>query len=486
MMRHMALLASCLIAWLGLMPHALGQTQSELEPDTAIAWQVETSPLDTPDAKTQTLRNARYGVDWASWSHPDGTSHFLDLPSLSLIEIDADNQSAKRTNLYAEARRRLDIYVALSEGGRRDVINFGAAGAFDRIWLEAAMGLSNQASSLNLIETPLGFAALYEGQVVFAADYGTHEDSKCVTAPLTGPSARSALAWLPYAAPTHPDVLQRLHTHNSFPCAFSFVVYSPDSPMGRRERWMQTPSETRIPETPPLSDALVISPAGAERLEPVIRAAQDILGGHSNAALDPVGFFDEVETLRLAQDYAGALLAGVQETHHFGPCPEAAIGSIRLTCANASALALEGQLDPDFIRASEGIQALDQERFAEAVDKLSTFLDREGHAGAAARTLTANALVAWGRVGLQARPDLDPASLLAESVILDPYAPDTYWYLGQRYLAAGAPAPAWTLFDIGRALPGREPTPLLSQADTLEDRMQELAPYWLPQSADAG
>jgi hypothetical protein len=90
---------------------------------------------------------------------------------------------------------------------------------------------------------------------------------------------------------------------------------------------------------------------------------------------------------------------------------------------------------------------------------------REDRAGAAARILVANELVVGGAKASDARPDLDPAAMLSEALQLDPYAPDIYWHLGRRYLDAGAPHAAWTLFDLGRALPDREPTPLLAQVD---------------------
>jgi hypothetical protein len=112
------------------------------------------------------------------------------------------------------------------------------------------------------------------------------------------------------------------------------------------------------------------------------------------------------------------------------------------------------------------------------VERLAAFIDREDAAGAAARILVANELVAWGREGLESRPDLDPAALLSDAIVLDPYAPDAYWHLARRYLEAGAPHAAWVFFDLGRALPGRDPTPLLAQADALEQRLAALAPDW--------
>jgi len=453
-------------------------------PDATLAhWSVEVTAMgDTADARTQIVR---HGAGWAHWQTPAGEMQILDLPNHSLIRKAADASTAERVDLYAEARRRLDIYVALSEAGRRDVINFGAAGAFDRVWLEAAMGLASETSTLALVDTPVGFLAMYDDQVVFSADYGLDDTSQCESPALNGPTAASAKAWLPHAAPIHPDIHARLAQDPTFPCAFSFMVYSPDSPNGRLERWSLTPADPAQPGLPPLADNLTFSLAGAAQLEAILVAVQALHSGQTRAP-DAADFFQESQRLRLEGDYAGAFLVGLQETHHLGPCPEAVIGSARLTCANANALAMEASDDPMYQRVAAGVQAMKDGRHAEAVDALSVFIDRDDHAGAAARILTANELVAWGRVGLQARPDLDPAGLLSEALAMDPYAPDAYWHLGQRYLAAGAPAPAWTLFDLGRTLPGREPTPLLAQTEQLEARMRGLAPYWLPFTEESG
>ena len=179
-------------------------------------------------------------------------------------------------------------------------------------------------------------------------------------------------------------------------------------------------------------------------------------------------------------DLSGAYLLTFQETHHFGPCPDQAIGSARLVCAESLSLGRTGIGNSGYERASEGIRAMQDGDHAFAVNQLAYFLDRDDRAGAAARILVANELIAWGREGLAVRPDLDPAQLLAEALVIDPLAPDVYWHLGVRYLEAGAPHAAWSLFDLGRSLPGREPTPLLAQVDRLEATLAQVAPALLP------
>jgi hypothetical protein len=182
--------------------------------------------------------------------------------------------------------------------------------------------------------------------------------------------------------------------------------------------------------------------------------------------------------LRSEGDLAGAFLTTTQETHNFGPCPTQTVGSGRLACQEVRALTAAGIGDANFERALEGTAAVRENDHATAVERLSVFIDREDAAGAAARILVANELVAWGREGLESRPDLDPAALLSEAIMLDPHAPDAYWHLARRYLEAGAPHAAWVFLDLGRALPGRDATPLLAQADALEQRLAALAPDW--------
>lgn len=472
--------AACLI----LTPCAGAQTASDMLMQTeeiSAAWRVETSRTSSIDILNDQIRVARYGRDWASWATQSGAQMWLDMSQGALFAQAEGQDTVVRTSLYAEARRHLDIYVALSEGGRRDVISFGNAGTFDRVWLEAATGVASQTGTLALTDTPAGFIALYNDQVVFSADYGA-ESSRC-DAPAIGPEhSASALAWLPYVAPIHPDILARLSEDARFPCAFSFVVYSPDSPAGRLERWTRTATgDAPAPVMPPMPQNSITVYAGADRLNAVLTAAIDTLDGVYGNGPNTEAFFEESQRLQEEGDYAGALLVQIQETHHFGPCPEASIGSARLTCAYASALALAGRQDEAFQALAAGLDALKRNDAAFAVERFAPFIDREGHAGAAARILTANALIAWGRVGLQARPDLDPAQLLAEALVMDPFAPDAYWHLGQRYLAAGAPGPAWSLFDLGRQLPRPIEASPLTEADTLESRMSDLAPYWLPQ-----
>ncbi|MGX6648601.1 hypothetical protein ACWCOP_11745 [Maricaulaceae bacterium MS644] len=460
----------------------------------SVAFEILQTPLDAVGGGLAMRIEARLGEDWAAWrSGAEGDYILVDMAARRRLTFPFGTDAVESTSLYAEARRRLDIYAGLSRGGQAEMIRFGDAGEFDRTWLEAAMGLAANADVLDITETETGFEASLKGEKVFSADYGPVDEvegaegesgaSACDTAPLTGDAAASARTLVRHVAPLHPDIMARLAQEERFPCAFDFLVYSPESPNGRREAWVLEEFESGGPVLPGDLDAVppqaALIGAAGEAAMAAVRA------GSEDAAPDSVSFFEVAADLRRQGDFAGAFLTTTQENHHFGPCPAEAVGSGRLACQEVRALTAAGIGDADFERVLEGTAAVREGDHATAVGRLSAFIDRDDAAGAAARILVANELVAWGREGLESRPDLDPAALLSEAIVLDPYAPDAYWHLARRYLEAGAPHAAWVFFDLGRALPGRDPTPLLTQADALEQRLAALAPDWTGQ-ADIG
>ncbi|MEQ8404199.1 MAG: hypothetical protein RKE49_03800 [Oceanicaulis sp.] len=443
-------------------------------PET-VAFDILKTPLGAVGGGETARIEAKLGGDWAAWSAQDGTYTLADHAAHRRLTIPAGEDVLINTSLYAEARRRLDIYTGLSQGGTAEMISFGAAGEFDRTWLEAAMGLAANSGVLAIEDTESGFEATLKGEPVFSADYGDGERTRCDAEALTGDAADGAMILARHAAPLHPDVMARLSEDERFPCAFDFTVYSPDSPDGRRESWILAPGEDGGPVLPGalnlrLPEAALIGAAG----ETALKAARGEIG----EAPDMASFFERVAELRAEGDLAGAFLTATQETHHFGPCPEETVGTGRLACSQLNALTAAGIGESDFERVLEGVNAARDGDPSRAVNRLSAFIDRDDAAGAAARILTADALIAWGREGLESRPDLDPAGLLAEALVIDPHAPAAYSRLGRLYLQAGAPHAAWVFFDLGRALPGREPTPALAEIGELESRLAALAPGW--------
>lgn len=554
-------------------PHLHGEAYLDsraapFEPLAGTLWTRTRTPLTGDGAQTRVAVAAQLGPDWAAWRVEGGVQSLADWRTRRLLTLSADGQTLTNASLYGETRRRLDTYVALSGGGAREEIAFGPAGVFHRVWLEAAMGIAAVSGALGFADTDTGFEATFEGERVFAADFGDADASACEAAPLNGAAARSARLWLRHAAPIHPDVMDRLADEPRFPCAFELVVYSPESPQGRRERWVMAPhAAADAPDAAAMEDAaqagaaapaspqdealslaellalfdegggdgvdagLVMralatqSAAATRQASPAPGAARtgarsaspassdgapeltltdgapdadldvkgsDYLAASGAAALaavtgaagrapDHADFYEAFETARSTGQLAEALLISVQETHHFGPCPQdAMVGGERLTCALVVDLARSGAGNARFERAAEGLDALQEGGYRAATDAFAGFIDADSYAGHAARLLTATALIGWGAESLDARPDLDAAGLMLETLEGDPFAPESYWRLGQRFMEAGEAETAWTLFDLARNLPGREPGPGLEQVEVIETRLAGLAPHWLP------
>jgi len=481
----MRLLTACLVAALAAAAHAQGpQTLpadyeqargAAFDDGVAVSWDILVASSDGAVGLNRV--QAELGEDWVAWREPTQPVQWVDLKEGRILRLDG----GRLTNiaLVAEARRRLDIYAGLSRAGSLDEIEFGNAGRFHRVWLEAAMGVAARSGDVEVRNTAFGFEAVFNNTIVFSADYGAEDGTLCGDERIGDDRRDAALALLRHAAPIHPDAFNALQDRDRAPCAFSYTVFSPDSPNGRFESWVLRDGGAALArpgdaDSETLPQAELLGAAGETALNTARADAAD--------APTPLDFFTDVQTLRASGDAAGALLVTVQETHHFGPCPAQAVGSARLSCTEAASLAGQGASDLTLRQVLEGLTALRQGDHARAVERLAPFRLRDDRVGAAARILVANELVAWGREGLEAHPELDPAAMLSEALQIDPYAPDAYWHLGRRYLDAGAPHAAWTLFDLGRALPGRAPTALLAQADTLEARIGELAPDWIDPS----
>lgn len=452
-----------------LSPQGYEAARGEFGPAAELAVSIERGPLEA-DLEAAGTIEVLVGEDWVLQSGSQALTLF-DHAAKRTVEFDAEAGTYVNSATHAHARRNLDIFVQLSEGGQAEEIDFGAAGTFDRFWLEAAMGIAPGDPELDTAEEEGARLWRRAGETIARAEFG-----ECYGATLDGAHTASLIAWLRRAAPIHPAIADDLAAADRAPCRLEFVIYSPDSPQGRREAWQVTGAG--------FDEAPVIFPEGAQPVLPAVPLLSDLAGpaalvavrGETGPVPGPFDFLAFIEQAREARDLSGALLLTARETHHFGPCPDEAIGTARLACASLNDLARSGIGQPGFERVMTALNALPERDHATAVENLIPDLEREDRAGAAARTIVANELIAWGREGLEAHPDLDPARLLAEALALDPLAPDSYWHLARRYLAAGSPLAGWALLELGRALPEREMTPLLAQSVEMETRIEELAP----------
>lgn len=465
----------------------------------ALNWQVTVAPLDdsgAPDADVAfedeadiQSRTFFAGSNWAGERSDNGV-WIYDFEASRILRLDAAGSTYTNTSAFAAARRNVDIYAALSGGGQAEEIAFGPQTSFHRFWLEAAMGVAAAPAGLTHTTRPADTeeGALSGGTVT---SWYRGEDSPAIASAWTGCSGveispaghRTLITAFAHRLAIHPDILTALRDGGEPVCGLSFTVISPETPQGRVEHW-------RLDGTEPLPfdafgfDEATLALPGQDLIEDSLRETiASALNGGLGDPPSPPDFMVEIQSLQREDDFAGALLTLVQETTHFDLCPAETIGSERLACAGAERLAGAGTGDAGFEAISEATQAAGEGAHRLAVERLLPYLDRDGHAGSAARAMVARQLIEWGEEGLAEHPGLDPAGLLTEAMAMDPFAANLYWHLAMRYMVAGAPDEAWYFLDTGRALPGRASTPTLGQAEALEQRLRLLAPALFPGNA---
>ncbi|MFC4725055.1 hypothetical protein AB6B38_07930 [Glycocaulis abyssi] len=497
--------ASAMPALRRMTPH-VGMDQYEavrgtaLGDGVALSWNIKVGPLDSsgaPDADTPLangagLRSRTFiaGNSWAAERSDSGT-WLYDFEANRILTLNSASSSYSNTSIYAAVRRNVDIYAALSQGGQAEEIAFGPQTSFHRFWLEAAMSVAAAPADLTQTTRPAEAhdGATGDGTVTswYREEGGSPVASAwtgCEGVELSPARHRNLITAFAHRVAIHPDIVAALRDGGEPLCALSFAVISPESPQGRVEHWRLDSTESMAFAALGFEDASLGS-GNQDLIDAELRAAiASALSGELGDPPSPPDFMVEIQGLQREDDFAGALLTLTQETTHFDLCPAETIGSERLACAGAERLAAAGVGNAGFEAISEATQAAGEGAHRLAVERLLPYLDRDGHAGSAARAMVARQLIEWGEEGLTEHPDLDPAGLLTEALAMDPFAANLYWHLATRYMAAGAPDEAWFFLDTGRALPGRASTPTLDQADSLERRLRLLAPALFPGHAE--
>ena len=472
---------------------------------------------------------------------PDRISVYDFLTSRHL-EINAEAGTMTNTAFAAEVRRRLDTYLGLSQGGRLDDIPLGPDRSFDRFWLEAAMGIRREPAPLTY-EYEAGALSVQRagGVAVLSARFAVEDLGNAHTSTGDGPEtardddvetrrdgiseaarpidlssgesvvfdlsqaarpinldlndisvnypdgnpAEQAQAevlrrWMRHALPIHPDALGALEGAPRIPEEFAFFVVSPESPEGRREVWTLQSIETIEPGfrlTAGLGPSFDGHSMISERLVPAALSA--IEDGNTE---DPQRFLDEIEIHRAAGDRIRAYLVSLQELNHHGPCPPVGVAARRPVCAEVSRLVSAGLGDSAFEQFFSLVNGPAGTGNEQMVATMEAYRSDNNLAGAAARVLSAKALLAWAARDPEDPPaDLSPFELLAEALEIDPFASSVWWETGNALLILRDPLSGWTVFDTGRSVLAPDAVGVLQQADALEDRLRILAPeFFLP------
>ncbi len=425
-------------------------------------WHVERTTLDG-SLISETRYEAGLADRYAYTQEEDGRS-IIDFTTGRILFV--GEGGVLNTPISAHVHRQMNTFLSFTNNGTLDNVPGPGGATFERFWIEAALGIR-------------------AGPVMIYGD--TDEDGVWLlqrrpdTPPIvritpgqagTAGHAQSFASWLRHNAPLHPDVLPYFSGLTAIPDAFSFVVFSPSSPDGRRETWRLEHTQSRLASLP-WPDAAESAAIDQYALPNPLMTELVGLGwtaARRQHAGEEAGWPIVAQSLFDAGDKAGAYLTLLQATHHYGPCTPATPGAV---CTGMNQLAIAALGDPELQglmdTISSGLGAP-----AELLATLTPYLDRGDKAGAAAALLAAQAAA---RLEIQGRNgDADPLALFLQAAEADPNAPTTYWHAG-RYAAANEDLEtAWQLFDIARSLPAPMSELARREAGALDERLRGIAP----------
>ena len=375
----------------------------------------------------------------------------------------------RNTSMTARVHRKMDTFTAYTEGGTLERIPGPGGSSFDRFWIEAAMGV-------RMNSVPMLMMTGADG--ANEAKRNALEGAGFSYLPGTAGNAASAdllLRWMRHTLPIHPDALDIMLDAEGIPSRFSFLVFSPSSPNGRRETWTRTSAESGQAAYPWPEDILAAPAASYDMRDtqylPLIEVGLRAAAETENAP-DGDAFIETADAANNRADRAGAYLALFQASNHFGPCAGADASAV---CQRIGRSASLGANDPQFEAILATLTAMGNNR-AIALDGLQQHVARDGFAGAAANLLAAQALATVQTRGESAEYNTNPIRLFAQSAILDPYAPLTYWHAGRYAVSQGDIEIAWLLFDIARSLPTASMLTPLSEAQAMTIQLRTIAP----------
>lgn len=440
-------------------------------------WRVQRLSLDNV-LQSEEVRTVEIGDGYVT--EPGAAAPTLDFALDRMLTPTRTLGGSAMTNhsIAAHVHRQMDIFAFFTQGGSLDEVTAPGGQTFERFWIEAAIGVRLSPVTLLVSETADGIAARRSetGSVVFG--FEPSDDGEAADADLFR-------RWLRHTVPVHPDALNTMADQTGLPESFTFLVFSPSSPMGRRETWTRISTESGQSDFPwpaamPAADASIY--ATPEDMEqPGLRGEASLLpllASGLNAAAQPGGapaqqdFLDGAQAAQNRADRTGAYMSLFHASHHFGPCDAQSTAPV---CQRLSQATAAGLGDPQFDTIVAALSAMRSDRAA-AITGLQPLTHRSDFAGAGANLLSAQALAELRSSGETTFPQLTPMSLFSRSAQADGYAPLTYWHAGRYAAAQGDVELAWMLFDIARCLPAASEIDLLGEADLMADQLRTLAP----------
>ena len=400
----------------------------------------------------------------------DGAGTVYDFATSRILTFTGDG--VVNRPITGHVHRQMETFNRFTAGGTLDEISGPGGAVFERFWIESAMGVRINPAILEprqlesgRMETP----RTVDGPAVFS---WTPSESG------NGMQSDLLRRWMRHTLPIHQNVLDPLSAATTVPESFEFLVFSPSSPDGRRERWSL---ESAIPVERDF--AWTDQPrAPVEAYEPSAEAMDRMLETGIAAAVSAAeaptedDFLDKAQSLSQAGDINGRYLGLIQGSHHFGACTPGEPASA--VCGATSSTLASGLGNRSFESLAAAING-GMSNADGLLSALAPFLTRQDHAGAAANLLSAQAFAVKG-----AAHDLEALDAFARAIELDPYAPLAYWHAGRFAASRGDIETAWLLFDIAQSLNAETANTALRDAAALETRLRAVSPDYFAPDAD--
>ncbi|WP_339742731.1 hypothetical protein [uncultured Maricaulis sp.] len=433
-------------------------------------------------------RVERFGLDGVSQSSRtaevvigDGYVTEVTDPGAAVIDFDQNRILTRVASLtgpvmrnqpvVGHVHRQMDTFTFYTHSGELAEVTGPDGSHFERFWIEAAMGV-------RLADVPMLVTTTDEGE----QEVRRNADGAVIFGIRPGNAGTAVEAdlfrrWLRHTAPIHPDALNVMTGLSGIPERFSYIVFSPSSPDGRREVWTRLSAGDSTARFP-WPENLPAAPAADydwpdTHLVPLVQAGFDAAAVPA-ASPDEQAFLDASRVAQDKGDQAGAFLILYQASHHLGACPARSANPI---CTRTSQLVAAGLGDAEFEQLLTTLAALQIDRMA-ALDGLRPYLDRTDLAGAAANLLAAETLATLRTGDPDIAPDLDPLILFAHSAQADPYCSLTYWHAGRLAASDGDVESAWMLFDLAAGLPAAATTLPVRETAVMSAQLRAIAPNY--------
>lgn len=428
---------------------------------TETLWRVERRTLSGEPISTET-RRLDFGDGYVR-DRQDDSDQIYDFATDRVLTLHADTVSNEA--MAASAHRQMDVFTRFTRGGELDEIAGPGGVSFERFWIEAATGIRATAVELVRQEAEDGEVEIRrtpDGSAIFSATPGRRGDNAYYD---------QLSRWMRHTLPVHPDAVDLAGNLGQLPDSFSFLVFSPSSPDGRRETWTLTESRGTLSDFPwPETHRAAQADDYVLANETITRLLDRGLSAAQRPEVTPTteNFIYASQSLMQAGDLPGAYLTLMQGTQHEGECLPNTSGEL---CSAMTRVIIAGLGNPQFQDVANAI-ANRAEEPAALIETLRPYKGRRDYAGAAANLMTAQASARLSET-YSADEILEAFAAAAE---IDPAAPLLYWHAGRFAVSQNDIETGWLMFDLACALPSATSATPRRETGALAERLRNISP----------